>query len=282
MLNKFENLTSYFKKNEILAIDLSNEVVRAVVVKKEAKEVVVLSTAEVSKSPPSTPFARGEALDNPQSKELLERLGNYPKQAVLVSPEVKLLTAELPIPSNRKLALDKLQEAVRWEAQAYLDFPAPDGLFGYQLQTTNSSIKEEFFKNVDRTGKTTPILITAISRQEYSRLAESCKRQYINLQAVYPKESIFSIGFFLKGLKIGPQYAPAVEAALQELKVIGSGKLGINDRIPLVKRLKVRIHVFPLVTVAIFALGFLIHYAYIKFSFWQYSSRIEKLKVQKT
>ncbi len=276
MLTKLKNLISFFKKDEILAIDLGGDAIRAVVAKKEGKKVSILATAEGSKSLQLT-------LDSPQIEGLLKKLGKYPKRAVLVSQEVKFLASELPMSVSTKLSSVKLQEAVRWEAQAYLDFPASEGLFGYQLQTNNSSIKEEFFKNVDKTGKTTPVLITAISRQAYKRLAESCKSRHINLRGVYTKESIFSTSCFPKEtLKIGPQYVPAVEAALQQLRIIGSGKLGINDKIPLIARLKIRIHILPLVMVGIFALGFLSHYGYIKSSFWRYSSRIEKLKAQKT
>lgn len=282
MLNKLKNLTSYFKRNEILAIDLSNDVVRAVVMKKESGKAVVLSAAEVLKSPQFT-------VHSPQKKEdiehLLEKLGKYPRRTVLISPEVKFLTAELPIPASTKISSDKLQEAVRWEAQAYLDFSASEGLFGYQLQTDNCSIKEEFFNRADKTGKNTPVLITAISKQAYSRLAQICKKWHINLQGVYTKENVFVFStnrFSKEAVKIGPQYAPAIEAALQQLKIIGSGKLGINDKIPLIRYLKIRIHLLPLVMVGIFALGFLTHYAYIKSSFWRYSSRIEKVKVQKS
>jgi Tfp pilus assembly protein PilN len=103
------------------------------------------------------------------------------------------------------------------------------------------------------------------------------------LRGVYTKESVFSIDNFSKEtLKVSPQYASCAEAALQQLKVVGSGRLGINDRISLIKRLKTRIHILPLVMVSIFALGFLSHYVYIKSSFWRYSSRIEKLKTQKS
>lgn len=278
MLNKLKKLTLHFKKNEILAIDLGGDAIRAVVVKKDAGGIFVLAAAETSKSPQIN-------FDGPQGRELLEKLGDYPKQAVLVSPEVKFLTTELPIPSGRKIAADKLQEAVRWEAQSYLDFPASEGLFGYQLHTNNSSVKEEFFKNADKTGKTTPVLITAISRQAYNRLAESCKRRHINLRGVYTRESVFVFPMerYSKGaLKIGPQYAPVLEAALQQLQIIGSGRLGINDRVSLIKHLKIRIHILPLIMVGIFALGFLSHYVYIKTSFWRYSSRTEKLKEQKS
>ena len=278
MLNKLKNLTSFFKRNEILAIDLSSDVIKAVVVKREGKKVSILATAEVSNSPQST-------LDSPQIKGLLGRLGKYPRRTVLISPEVKFLAGELPIPASTRISSDKLQEAVRWEAQAYLDFSASEGLFGYQLQTNNGSIKEEFFNRADKTGKNTPVLITAMSRQAYSRLVGSCKRWHINLQGVYTSENVFAFSinrFSKEAIKIEPQYAPAVEAALQQLRIIGTGKLGINDKIPLIARFKARIHVLPLVMVGLFALGFLVHYGYVKSSFWRYSSEVEKLKVQKS
>ena len=274
---KPKNLFSYFKRNEILAIDLSGDVVRAVVVKREGKKAVILAVAESSKSPQST-------LDSLQIKDLLGKLGKYPRRAVLVSPEVKFLTAELPMFLGIKLSSDKLREAVRWEAQAYLDFSASEGLFGYQLQNGAYPVKKEFFNGASKSQKVTPVLITAISKDAYNRLNNICQRCRINLRSVYTKESIFIFSadhFSAKSIEIEQQYMPAVDAALQELKITSKGKLGINDRMSLTTRLKSRIHILPLVVVGLFALGFLTHYIYIKSSFWRYSSSVKNLEIEK-
>ena len=272
MLNKLKNLFPLLNKNKILAIELADDAFRAVVVERQGKEAVVTFAAESSR------------LLSENIHTLLGQLGDYPAGVVLVSPEVKFLVSELPISSEIKIASDKLQEAVRWEAQTYLDFPAEEGLFGYHLQNGTHPIKKEFFNEVGRSGKTTPVLITAMSKQAYIRLVEVCKGWHLCLQGVYPKESVFvfSIDHFAKGnTKIGPQYAPVVSAALQRLKFIGAGKLGINNRVPLITSLKLRMHILPLVVVGIFTMGVLTHYVFLKYSFWRYSSRIQKIEIEK-
>jgi Tfp pilus assembly protein PilN len=191
MSTKLKNLTSYFKKNEILAIELGDDALRAVVVKKEDGKVLVLSAAEVANEPQSTldNLVTEQALDSPQIDGLLGKLATYPRRTVLVTPEVKFLTAELPIPPGAKLSSNKLQEAVRWEAQPYLDFSPSEGLFGYRL-----------LKGKKGATNTTPVLISAISREDYRRLEEICHRCGLALQAVYAKDSAFaySVDRFLK------------------------------------------------------------------------------------
>lgn len=357
MLNKLKNLFSYFKKNEILAIELGRDVIRGVVVKKEGEKVAILTKAEVVTSHKFTNYH--EDIDR-----VLEKLGRYPKRVVLVSPEVKFLTGELPIPANTKLSSGKLSEAVKWEAQAYLDFSISEGLFGYQLQDNKYS-----------SGKAVPVLITAISKGTYGRLADICKRCHLNLEAVYAKENAFAyslnrfsgakksvilnleqnliggalinsghpivfqtapldaverlvsdlisvaggvdkviiagsqggyvekvidklrglmlsvrlwrpqddiLGFQTKNLSgISSQFASCAGAALQELKVTSKGELGIDDRVALNVRFKLSAHILPLVIVGVVLTGFLVHYLFIKSSFWRYSSVVKKLEIEK-
>jgi len=290
------------KRREILAIDLSGDAIKAVAVKRRGKEAIILAAAEVKNSP--------FAINGPQIDKVLGKLGRYPKRAVLVSPEVKFLTSELPLSPDAKISSDKLQEAVRWEAQAYLDFSASEGLFGYQLQRGAYPLGKGVSNGAGKRTKTTPVFITAMSREDYGRLADTCKSYHLILGGVYAKESafLFSINRFSKdsanrivldlkrgsdaafinsgnptAFQNGPlaQYAACTGAALQELGIIGQGRLGINDRVNLVRRLKKKIHTLPLIVVGITALAFLAHFSYMKASFWQYSSRIKGLEIEK-
>jgi Tfp pilus assembly protein PilN len=288
MVNKFKDHISNFNKREALAIDIGADALRAVIVKKDGKNISVAAAAESAddQQTMSNGLLTGQKFNGPRLKGLLEKLGSYPKQAVLVSPEARFLTAELPISSSAKLSSDKLREAARWEAQAYLDFPAQDGLFGYQTQQMDGQyLKEEFLKSADTSGKVTPVLITAMSKKIYGRLAQICRGQRIRLKGVYTQEGVFDFPadrISKEGEVIDDRYKPAIDAALQQLKVVGSGRLGISDRVSLLKLMKVKVHVLPLIMVGIFTLGFLTHYAIVKISYLRYSGRLEKLKLEKT
>ncbi|MCK4518837.1 MAG: hypothetical protein KAU12_01840 [Candidatus Omnitrophica bacterium] len=372
MLKKLKNLFSYFKKNEILVIDFSNDAIKAIVVKKEGEKVVVLAKAEAHR-----PRTAGRALQIEDVSELLENLKKYPKRVVLVSSEVKFLSGELPISPDMKISSDKLREAVRWEAQPYLDFSVSEGLFGCQLQKNSSSVKKGFSKEINKSQKTTPVFITAISKEEYSYLKDVCKRCGLILEGIYAGETAFAysvnclsgtkakrvilnfkrnsiagallnsgspvvfqsapfdaveklvselaagaekiteviitgsqdervegvinrlkrslrfsirqwrpqadiFGYQVKNFpRISPRFAACAGAVLQELNISHKNKLAISDRISLVKLLKLKIHILPLIAVGIVVVGILSHYLYIKSSFWQDSLSIKKLEIER-
>ena len=345
-------------KNKILSIEICGNALRAVVVKRRSGKAVFLAFAEVpvSQAGPGT-------LQEEDVKTLLKKLGNYPKQAVLISSDVSFLTSELPIPHGSKLSSDKLLEAVKWEVQPYLSFNAAEGFFGYKLQTGS-------YKN----RKTTPALITAMPRDAFVELSDICRKCGIKLQSVYAKENAFAfsvnllpkgsagkiiinvegnsvaaalinregpVSFYnahldsvetfaselginnedkyevvvagnqddkvtdqLKGMfglpvrkwkpqddvccfntetsmNAGPQYASVSGAALHELGFFGKAPLGINGRISLVKKLKKKVHILPIAAVVIIAIGFLLHYGYIKFSFAKYSLQLKVFETEK-
>ena len=275
-------LNTFFKRNEILAIDLGRATMKAVVVRRQGRKVNILSAAEIE----YTLDGKGNS-SNPVMvmSEVLEKLGKYPMRVVLVSSEVKFLTSELPLPSEVKLSSDKLFEAVKWEAQAYLDFPASEGFLGYQLRKNIHPIRKEFSNGSDKNGKTTPVLITAMSKEAYNRLNNICERCHINLRSVYPNENIFTFStnyFSEESVKIEQQYMSAVGAALQELKITGQGLLGINNRVPLAKKFKTRVYILPLLVTGLIALSLVGHYFYMKSSLWRYSSGIKRLKAEKS
>ena len=82
-------------------------------------------------------------------------------------------------------------------------------------------------------------------------------------------------------MNAGPQYASVSGAALHELGFLGKSCLGINDRISLVKKLKKKIHILPIAAVIIIAVGFLLHYGYMKFSFAKYSLQLKVFEAEK-
>ena len=380
MLNKLKNLISLFKRNEILVIELGNDALRAVVVKREQKKITISAAAEMKNTREhnaQTNYALADNLQEENIGELLVKLKKYPKRVVLVSSGVKFLTGELPISPDIKMPLEKIQEAVRWEAQPYLDFSVSEGFFGFQLQKKTPSINKGFSKEAGRSQKSTPVFITAISKEEYNYLKNICKSYGLILAGVYAGETAFAysvnnlsgtkakkiilnfgqnsiagallnsgspvvfqsapfdaveklaseltagvgkiteviitgsqgssaeniIDRLAKSLRfsvrqwrpqadifeyqaksfprISPRFAACAGAALQELSINCKNRFSINDRITLIRSLKLRSHILLLISVGIIVVGFLSHYLYIKSSFWQHSSSIKTLEMQR-
>ena len=259
---------SYFKRDEILSIDLSGSFVKAVVVKREAGKPIVISAVKLERTTDHRPLKE-------EIGELLKRVNNCPRWVVLVSPEARFLSSELPISPDVKISSDKLQEAVRWEAEPYLDFPVSDGLFGYYLHPDPKAGGKT---------NTTPVFISYMSKGKFSEFKTLCKEQNLVLRRVYSEEllkDIKSIGAADKSLDVSPEFAFAADAALQELKIRGERFLGIDDRTPLIKRLKENAHFLPAVLVGIILISFMSHYLYARSSMARYSAGISRLNKEK-
>ncbi|MCD4779513.1 MAG: hypothetical protein K8S27_03045 [Candidatus Omnitrophica bacterium] len=201
MKNKKKKTVCYSKKNEILVIELDTEVIRGVVVRKRGKNVSIIRAAQVLtvKAIPDVNPAYNHLFSQPRLndetrhlEELFEKLGRYPRRAFVVSSDIKFLVSELPISTDTRISSAKLQEAVRWEAQTYLDFPVTDGLFGYYLQNGKSAY-----------GQKTGVLISAVSREKYGRLSALFNRSGLELCGVIPAEGafVFSVSSFSNKLK---------------------------------------------------------------------------------
>ena len=180
-------MASLLKKNKILAIELAGNALRAVVVKRQGRSIAILAGAEIHiHAPPDA------AVNQEDIRRLLEQLRRYPKRVVLLSRDVKFLTSELPIPPDVKVSSEKMQEAVRWEADPYLDFPVSEGLYGYEqpLQSRAQSADRRF--TGEAVGKTTPVLISAVSKDYYRRWKYICKNLNLVLSRVYAQECAFA------------------------------------------------------------------------------------------
>lgn len=79
---------------------------------------------------------------------------------------------------------------------------------------------------------------------------------------------------------VGPAYAVAVGAAIQELGLVGR-PMGVTDKIPLIKRVRERVHLAPAAALVIVILCFFGHYAFVKSRTAHYTSEVKELEEKK-
>ncbi|MBW1741281.1 MAG: hypothetical protein JRJ42_09150 [Deltaproteobacteria bacterium] len=366
---------------KVISIHIGRNSLKAVVVRRDRKRLVIVSAAQVETDTEATYDLNkiGRALSN-----LLNELGSYPKDGIIVTDQVKFLASELPIPPGKKLPEERLAAAVAWEMEPYIDFVVQEGLFAYRLQQ-------------DRTRTdNTPVLISAMGKSEFEAISEILKDFRISLSHAYspdgafafasevrgdaenriviscqhsaitalflsttseafvlkaipvepgfhiavietipvepgvpldqqikrvvheltgsigeakevvvagdlaseelidqlkaelstevtiwkPEENLKGFGITLETGDMGPAYAAAMGAAVQELGLVGR-PLGVTDKIPLIKRVRERVHLAPAVALATVILCFIGHYAFVKSRIGHYTSEVKELEQKK-
>jgi Tfp pilus assembly protein PilN len=156
-----------FSSQSLVAIELGDRTVRAVMAKKAGKGVVVTRalTAERTGTDPA------EAVDR-----LLEADGDFKGPAILVTDQVKFLASEISVDGAESLPQDKLDAAAMWEIEPYLDFPPANGLFACRLL---KYLKSE---------EATPALIFAMDRGAYGQISQRLKKRGLDLRRAYAPE----------------------------------------------------------------------------------------------
>lgn len=163
----------FFKENTILAIEYTGNALRGIVLGKNGGSAVLKGADEITVQTQDS-LPRSEDI-----KTLLQQLGEYPEQAVFIIPSVRFLCSELPIPADVKMSSEKLGEAIGWEVEPYLGFPASDGFFSYQRQNIHAGQSEG----------TTSFFITALLKTEYSVIQKACQKCGLKLKGVYGREN---------------------------------------------------------------------------------------------
>ncbi len=159
---------------KLISIHIGKNSVKAIAVKRTGKKAVIVSSAEVETEPDAVYDINktGRALSN-----VLNELGSGAKQGIIVTGRVKFLASELAVPPGTKLSEDKLSAAVTWEMEPYLDFPAQDGIFDYRL------VEDKTISN------SKPVLISAMTKEEFNEMSEILKDFRISLCRAYSPES---------------------------------------------------------------------------------------------
>jgi hypothetical protein len=153
--------------SSLVSIEIGEQTVRAVMVKKAGQGVLVSHIASAERLGDDS----ADALDR-----LFDANPGLKGPAILVTDQVKFLASELNVEGMENLAQDKLDSAAMWEIEPYLDFPPTNGLFACRL-----------LKNL-RTAEATPALIFAMDRNAYSQLSQRLKARGLDLQRAYSPE----------------------------------------------------------------------------------------------
>jgi Tfp pilus assembly protein PilN len=156
-----------FAGHSLVAIELGERIVRAVMVKKTVKGIVVTRVRSEERGGDSP----AEALDR-----LLAADGGFKGPAILVTDQVKFLASEISVEGAENLSQEKLDSAAMWEIEPYLDFPPASGLFACRLLKT---LKSE---------EATPALIFAMERDAYGQWSQRLKKRGLDLRRAYSPE----------------------------------------------------------------------------------------------
>ena len=182
-LEKLKSVFPSIAPRKLISIHIGKNSVKAITVKRTGKKVSIVSSAEVETEPDVVYDINktGRALST-----VLNELGSIARQGIIVTERVKFLASELPVPPGTKLSEDKLSAAVAWEMEPYLDFPARDGIFDYRL-----------VKNKTILGST-PVLISAMTKDEFNGMSEILKDFRISLCRAYSPESALAFSSWIK------------------------------------------------------------------------------------
>jgi len=181
-LEKLKSILPSTAPRKIVSIHIGKNSVKAIAVKRTGKKVSIVSSAEVETEPDAVYDINktGRALSN-----VLNELGSSARQGIIVTERVKFLASELAVPRGTKLSEDKLSAAVAWEMEPYLDFPAQDGIFDYRLVEDKTVLDA------------TPVLISAMTRDEFNGMSELLKDFRISLGRAYSPESALAFSSWI-------------------------------------------------------------------------------------
>jgi len=157
----------------VLALEVTEKRLRALVMARGLKGLQISQCLSLERTA-TGPFPSLEELDN-----LLARMPGAPKNMVVVSSQVTLVSLPLELARLRALRGERLKEALRWEAEPYLPGPPLECLLGYEEGRQVSEALQE-------------VWVSAMLREEYQALKGVLGEAGLRLLKVYPPEACFS------------------------------------------------------------------------------------------
>jgi len=204
ILNKFRSLVT----NGVLAIEIAEGAVRALVVKTESKKTVVSQVAAIERS--------GGDIDA-DIVRLLDQGIAFKGAGVVVTDQVKFLASEMSVDGIENLPQDKIDAAARWEIEPYLDFQPSDGLYSCRLQPHLKS------------GDGMPALMFAMDKGVYGRLASTLKPAGIKLYRAFSPEAALALAAGLPAQGRHKVVVDCRENAIRGVLVSAQGPSAFQD-----------------------------------------------------
>lgn len=166
-----------FRPSSLLAIDVEEDVIRGVVVKRSGDSYEAIEMVQMER----TGGGRDKFLNPEDLDGLVEKLkGPRPKFAVMCAHDVTLIDITLDARKVRKMDAAQLSEAVRWEAEPYCKVQARDMLVGHEVGRKNENNEFE-------------IRVAVAHQEEFGQLTDSLKHEGIKLLRLYPQDVCFPV-----------------------------------------------------------------------------------------
>ena len=225
------------------------------------------------------------AIDSGLYKELSEQIKQFGLEVTRVyAPEGALLSvSRLPEKGKNKAIINRRHSSVRG---VMLDSVGPSGFQEFPTDNLSSEpheqVRDLIYDLTSATGGAEEIVITGSVVSE--ELVQKLKDEIINVR-IWGQEDFGGVDFEPTVDDLGPRYALAIGAALQELGLDQAAPVGVSDRIPVFQNIITRFNqdkrLLPAVCISLFLILIAGHWSYVNTSITRQSSKIKRLKAVK-
>lgn len=225
------------------------------------------------------------AIDSGIYKELSEQLKQFGQETTRVyAPEGALLSvSRLPEKGRNKAVINRRHGSVRG---VMLDSEGPSGFREFPtdsaLAEAYEPVRDLIYDLTATTGGAEEVIITGSAVSE--ELVHKLKDEITNVR-IWGQEDFGGVDFEPEVDDLGPRYALAIGAALQELGLDQAAPVGVTGRIPIFRNIITRFNqdkrLLPAVCISLFLILIAGHWAYINTSITRQSSEIKRLKAVK-
>ncbi len=184
----------------ILALELCESVIRAAVVaRRGAGGYGVIECVEVPRG--ERDYADEAVVSAEDIAAVTARLGSKPGATVLVSHDVRTVHLGMDQNKLREMKPSQIQQALRWEAEAYSGVPAADSMVGYELPDGAGSRKQ------------VEIPVAVFATGDYRELKQTLADCRLRLKRLYSDEAALP-----PAAAFGNGQADALVAGVEEWK----------------------------------------------------------------
>ena len=191
----------------ILAVEVSEELIRGVVLKGRGTKITVLDYAGMRRSKPDEDLPAIDSL-----KELKATLKYTGKNAVYITAMARSTELFMDRKKVSGMSQYQLSEAAKWEIESYTGITGGNALVGVEKETRPKAAPGEIVYE-DETDEIM-VNISAIEKNVYVAVRERFKAAGLKLIRVYPPEVSFYMPLFLESpdspraiLEIGTDYS---------------------------------------------------------------------------
>ncbi len=181
---KFPKIQDLFFRGICLAIESSNDEVRAVLVSRRGKKTVVMDYVAMTRQSQNDDLPGIEVL-----REIKDRLGcGDGIKSVFVSPVARSVIIPMNTEKVRSLKRPQLLEAVKWEVEPYTGISGQKAFTGLEAEIPKpepGQIQEE--------AEETMVNVSVLEQNIYRAVRERFKMAGLKLVRVYPPEVCFYV-----------------------------------------------------------------------------------------